>query len=240
MAAAGAESKAEAPKPAAGKPVLVTLKPSHYCETARWGLERYGVDYAEEAHAPGFHLLAVKMAGGKHTVPVLKLPKGSPEGTCVDGATAVLRWVDAHRPASLPALFPPQFDAEVAQLCDDFEKCLAPAVRSWHFSYCRDLPELKESLAADAPGFEKSATMSLWSLVRRMASHVSPLLPISGECITCQLLPVCGTQSTGNTPCLRLSDHAPVYFVKLCTFHTYYAMTQRSTRPDTLKRLGWD
>lgn len=163
MAAPGTEAKADPAKPAAARPILVTLKPSHYCEAARWGLERYGVDYAEEAHAPAFHLLAVKLTGGKHTVPVLKLRKGSAEGTCIDGATAVLHWVDKHRSPSLPGLFPPQFEVEVTQLCQGFEKRLAPAVRSWHFSYCRDLAELKESLAVGVPEFEKSATLGLWS-----------------------------------------------------------------------------
>jgi glutathione S-transferase len=50
---------------------LVTIGFSHYCEKARWALDRAGLEYVEESHAPIFHLPAALRAGGKRTVPVL-------------------------------------------------------------------------------------------------------------------------------------------------------------------------
>lgn len=44
---------------------LITIKQSHYCEKARWALDRYGVRYDEDAHLPQLHLLAVWRATHK-------------------------------------------------------------------------------------------------------------------------------------------------------------------------------
>ena len=55
-----------------GQPcVLITIPISHYCEKARWGLDRAGVGYREQAHLQLIHWLAVRRAGGGTTVPVL-------------------------------------------------------------------------------------------------------------------------------------------------------------------------
>ncbi len=50
---------------------LVTIPISHYCEKARWALERAGIAYREEPHVQFAHVLASRRAGGKGTVPVL-------------------------------------------------------------------------------------------------------------------------------------------------------------------------
>ena len=34
---------------------LVTIPISHYCEKARWALDRAGLDYREERHVQGIH-----------------------------------------------------------------------------------------------------------------------------------------------------------------------------------------
>jgi glutathione S-transferase len=39
--------------------VLVTIPINHYCEKARWTLDRAGVDYTERAHRAGVHALAM-------------------------------------------------------------------------------------------------------------------------------------------------------------------------------------
>jgi glutathione S-transferase len=51
---------------------LITIPISHFCEKARWALDRAGVDYEERAHLQIPQWAAVKRAGaaGK-TVPVL-------------------------------------------------------------------------------------------------------------------------------------------------------------------------
>ena len=46
------------------QPRLVTIPISHYCEKARWALERAGIGYREEPHVQGIHQLAARRAGG--------------------------------------------------------------------------------------------------------------------------------------------------------------------------------
>jgi glutathione S-transferase len=55
---------------------LVTIPISHYCEKARWALERAGLAYREEPHVQRIHRLAARRAGGGATVPVLVTPDG--------------------------------------------------------------------------------------------------------------------------------------------------------------------
>ena len=51
---------------------LVTLPLSHFVLKARWALERYGIEYVEEGHAPGFHAPAViSLTNSTSTTPVL-------------------------------------------------------------------------------------------------------------------------------------------------------------------------
>src|SRR5882724_491215 len=52
-------------------PVLITIPISHYCEKARWALDRAGVSYQERAHLQVLHWIPVARAGGKKTAPVL-------------------------------------------------------------------------------------------------------------------------------------------------------------------------
>ncbi|MBM4360738.1 MAG: glutathione S-transferase N-terminal domain-containing protein, partial [Deltaproteobacteria bacterium] len=67
---------------------LVTITVSHYCEKARWALDRAGLRYVEEGHAPLFHRPFTMARGGTST-PLL----ASPHGTLTD-STDILRFVD--------------------------------------------------------------------------------------------------------------------------------------------------
>ena len=51
------------------KPRLITIGPSHYCEKARWALERAGIEYVEHAHAPILHYAATLVLRGQRTTP---------------------------------------------------------------------------------------------------------------------------------------------------------------------------
>ena len=66
---------------------LITIPISHYCEKARWALERADIPYREERHVQLIHRIAARRAGGGQTVPVLVTPEGtlgarSPSGGC--------------------------------------------------------------------------------------------------------------------------------------------------------------
>ena len=56
---------------------LITIPISHYCEKARWALERAEMPYREERHIQAIHVLYARRAGGGMTVPVLVTPEGT-------------------------------------------------------------------------------------------------------------------------------------------------------------------
>jgi glutathione S-transferase len=56
---------------------LITIPISHYCEKARWALDRAGIDYVEERHVQGPSRIYSRRAGGTGTTPVLVTDRGS-------------------------------------------------------------------------------------------------------------------------------------------------------------------
>jgi glutathione S-transferase len=104
---------------------LVTIPISHYCEKARWALERAGIPYREERHVQGIHRLAARRAGGGNTVPVLVTPEGA-----LGESEEILRWVDERTPEN-DRLYPadPSERAEVERLSRRFDEGLGPRGR---------------------------------------------------------------------------------------------------------------
>ena len=89
---------------------LVTIPISHYCEKARWALERAGLAYVEERHVQGVHRLASRRAGGGGTRP----RPGHRRTACSPQSEWIVRYADAHLPPEL-RLF--TGDPEVEALC---------------------------------------------------------------------------------------------------------------------------
>lgn len=110
--------------------VLVTIPISHFCEKARWALERAGVAYVERAHLQGLHRVAVRRAGGGTTAPVL---------VCGDRVMAdsadILGEADARAPEGR-RLYPrdPGEAAAVLALQRDFDQRLGPEARRWMYN----------------------------------------------------------------------------------------------------------
>jgi glutathione S-transferase len=104
---------------------LITIAFSHYCEKARWALERAGVPFDEDIHLPGFHYRAVKRAGGDKTVPVLVS-----DGQTVRDSTDIVAWADTHRPGSL---IPVTAAGDALQLEDELDNHFGPATRRWAY-----------------------------------------------------------------------------------------------------------
>jgi glutathione S-transferase len=104
---------------------LVTIPISHYCEKARWALERAEIPYREERHVQGIHMLMAKRAGGGITVPVLVTPDGS-----VGESEEILHWVDERTPAE-HRLYPaePAERAEVERISRRIDAELGPKGR---------------------------------------------------------------------------------------------------------------
>jgi glutathione S-transferase len=75
---------------------LLTIRFSHYCEKARWALDRYGVPYDEEGFLPGMHLRAVKKiargeadrASSPYSTPLLV----TDDGDVLTDSRTIVRW----------------------------------------------------------------------------------------------------------------------------------------------------
>lgn len=122
-----------------GRPcVLITIPISHYCEKARWALDRAGVPYREQAHLQLIHRLAVRRAGGGKTVPVL---------VCGDRVLAesadIVDEADAEAPPER-RLYPddPAAAAEIRELERDFDANLGPHGRRWMYHEIRGRRDL--------------------------------------------------------------------------------------------------
>ena len=154
---------------------LLTIPISHYCEKARWALDRAGIAYAEERHVQGIHIAASRRAGGKGTTPVL---------VCEDGVLGeseqIVRWADA-RLAPGQRLFV-DGDAEVATLCRRLDDGLGPDGR--RLIYALMLPHKKLLFAFNntgVPAWEDRALRAGWPVMSRFAARYLEIGPRTVE-----------------------------------------------------------
>jgi glutathione S-transferase len=132
--------------------ILVTIPISHFCEKARWALDRSGVGYTEHAHVQFVHRFAARRAGGGTTVPVFV----SPDGVLAD-STDIVDYADAHAPAGR-GLYPddPVATAEIRGLEREFDDRLGPQGRRWMYHNLRRRSDLASRYGtAGVPTFER-------------------------------------------------------------------------------------
>jgi glutathione S-transferase len=147
---------------------LVTIPISHYCEKARWALDRAGLEYREERHVQGIHRVASRRAGGKGTVPVLVADDG-----VYGESEEVLRYADA-RVEEGERLFPldSELREEVESVSRRLDAGLGPDGR--RLIYAHMLPRKREMLPANnqgVPGWEDRAFRLLWPLGKRLGER---------------------------------------------------------------------
>jgi glutathione S-transferase len=153
---------------------LITIPISHYCEKARWALERAGIPYVERAHLQLLHWVAVRRAGGGRTAPVLVC------GETVLGESAeILAWADGQAPADR-RLYPedPGDRAEVLQLERDFDERLGPEGRLWMYDELRGRREIAIRYApTGVPAWERHLLPLLYPLVWRGIDRYLDITP---------------------------------------------------------------
>ena len=117
---------------------LLTLPISHYCEKARWALDRAEVEYEERRYLQGIHRLASRRAGGSGTLPVLITDTG-----VISDSSAILDYVDRQVGPWL-RLFPadPARRCEVETLCRVFDLQLGPAGRRLMYVHVLQVPDM--------------------------------------------------------------------------------------------------
>ena len=142
---------------------LVTIPFSHYCEKARWALDRAGVPYVEEPHAPLFHYPFTLLRGGGRTVPVLVTPAG-----VFADSTDILRYADSFARDG-EALYPddPAARREVEALEDRFDRELGTEARLWGYHQLLPRSDLAVRMLRDGtPPAEAAALPFVFPLAR--------------------------------------------------------------------------
>lgn len=142
---------------------LLTIGFSHFCEKARWALDRTALEYVEDDHVPLLHWAANRRAGAGRTVPALVTPRG-----VLRESSEILRFADE---ALLPErrLFPDALRDEVEPLVAEFDRSLGPAIRRAMYGYLVPNPAaLKSMLASTGPRWERATARVGFPLLRAM------------------------------------------------------------------------
>lgn len=146
-------------------PTLITIPFSHFCEKARWSLDRARAPYREEGHAPLLHKRAVMTACGKAgSVPVLVLDGDG----VLDDSPLIVRWADS-RATSDRKLLPSggrELDEALA-LEHHFDVDLAPHTRRLaYFHMLPDRARITSLMGIAIPRGEHTAVRFAFPLLR--------------------------------------------------------------------------
>lgn len=156
--------------------ILITIPLSHYCEKARWALDRVALPYREEPHAPLLHRIATKRNDGG-SVPVLV--HGS--SRFID-STDILVHADAVCGGNL--LYPRDAARrrEVDALEEQFDTQLGPHTRRWAYEQLLPHTKLLHSLwSRDAPWLEARLLPVITPLARRLVRAAYKITPESAQ-----------------------------------------------------------
>lgn len=153
---------------------LVTIPFSHYCEKARWALDRAEIPYVQEMHLPVFHAAPARRASGQRQVPALVTDDGP-----IADSTRIVAWIDAKLPEARK-LFPsdPSRHAEVSRWESRFDDDLGPHTRRWGYGQLVTDPALAvRLLTRHAPRFEGAALRVVFpvaAVIMRRSAQLSP------------------------------------------------------------------
>jgi glutathione S-transferase len=154
--------------------VLITIPISHYCEKARWALDRAGVAYREQAHLQVFHWVAVRRAGGGKTAPVLVH-----DGRVFAESAEIVAHADERAPAER-RLIPKEAGeaAEVLALQEDFDERLGPHGRRWMYNGLHGRRDIAlEYGCTGVPAWQRRALPFVFPLAIRTIDRVLDVSP---------------------------------------------------------------
>jgi glutathione S-transferase len=142
---------------------LITICFSHYCEKARWALDRAGVSYRERRYMPAFHMPAVAMAlvgtgrgrsdrvSTRFSTPLLRGPD-----VLLTDSSEIVRWADEHHGHENLYGHP-----EAAPLETHFGADLGPHTRRVVYWFALQDPALMREMANDNVGGTQAALFAM-------------------------------------------------------------------------------
>ena len=144
------------------EPVLITIPFSHYCEKARWALDRAGVRYREQGHLPFFSRFAGLRYGAWNSVPLLCHGRSR-----LRSSSAIVAFAD-EQTAAEARLHPtdPAAQSEVRSLEETFDQRLGPHARRVAYAHILDQPILREAVASAVPRAEAALLPVIFPLIR--------------------------------------------------------------------------
>jgi glutathione S-transferase len=156
--------------------VLITIPISHYCEKARWALDRAGLAYDERRHLQVVHWVAVRRAGGGRTAPVLVCEEG-----VLKESADILAYADRHAPPER-RVYPddPAAAEAIGALERDFDERLGPEGRAWMYHQLRGRSDIALAYAtAGVPAWQRRAFPLAYPFVARVIDRHLGITPDS-------------------------------------------------------------
>jgi glutathione S-transferase len=181
-------------------PVLITIPISHYCEKARWALDRAGIEYQERAHLQVIHWIHVTRAGGKKTAPVLVWG----DRVFAD-STDIVEEASAKAPPGR-GLFPDDeaAAAQVRALQRDFDERLGPEGRRWMYYGLRGRRDVAIAYGCTGvPAWERRALPLVYPLAARIIDRYLDVTPATATRAETEV------RATFDAVAERLSDARP-------------------------------
>jgi len=160
---------------AAAPDVLYTIPISHYCEKARWALDRAGIPYRERAHVQVIHRFVAMRVGRSKTMPVL----ARSDGGVLTESEDILAYADTRAPADA-RLYPddPAERDEVRALERDFDDRLGPHGRRWMYFRLRKSRDLAVRYGCTGvPNWERRLLPRAYPLMIGVIDRVLEITP---------------------------------------------------------------
>jgi glutathione S-transferase len=148
---------------------LITIPMSHYCEKARWALERLDIPYHEERHLQIFHYPRTWWTSRGRTVPVL-----IDGGRVFADSTDILKHLDSYAGPGR-TLYPESMEerARIEQLEDLFDEVVGVESRRWVYFQYRNRPLQAIRVAGQgAPWYEILLMPFIYPLFRFVIGKV--------------------------------------------------------------------
>src|SRR5687768_7386410 len=108
---------------------LITIPVSHYCEKARWGLDRLQLPYVEDGHLQGFHYPKAFWHGRGPFVPILIAGK-----KVITESSRILQFLDEQANTD-QKLYPQAQKNEIIALEKRFDDVLGVESRRWAYHH---------------------------------------------------------------------------------------------------------
>jgi glutathione S-transferase len=152
---------------------LITIRPSHYNERARWALDRFAIAYVEQPYMPMLHTVAVAAAvlpagAGRADRGSTRLstPVLIDAGQVIADSGEILAWVDRRHGDSRTSL---RWSPRSLELEQQFAERLGPDARRLAYHYIIDDERgMRELAERNVPRAQARVFTTILPLARRM------------------------------------------------------------------------